>query len=313
MMDQEKIGKFIAALRKEKELTQEQLAERLGVSNRSVSRWENGKNMPDLSLLPLLGEELGVSITELLNGEKQKGEDKAVENVRKIIAMSNEEKKRKAQKVNTYFLLGLFCIVVVILHGQFEILDFISDERSKNFLLGLLTGLGITFEIVGFYYNSKERKTTERELEVLANGNGQVRMKTAGEMLQYAKKSQKADLKQYEKAFQAIEEKLLPEETVKFSMVADRFLVSGQWADSCEPWHAGLAVTEQRLLICGEGIRGRFMTFYEVFDFKIAVIEEVFWKGNTLYLKGQEGTLKISGKDLAQAGGKLREIWRKSR
>ena len=70
MINQEKIGKFIATLRKEKKkMTQEQFAERLGVSNRSVSRWENGNSMPDLSLLPLISEELGVSVSELLNGE----------------------------------------------------------------------------------------------------------------------------------------------------------------------------------------------------------------------------------------------------
>lgn len=50
MLDQEKIGKLIASLRKEKNMTQEQLAEKLGVSNRSISRWENGKSMPDFIL-----------------------------------------------------------------------------------------------------------------------------------------------------------------------------------------------------------------------------------------------------------------------
>jgi len=69
-MEQEKIGRFIASLRKEKSMTQEELGERLRVSQRTVSRWETGKNMPDISLLTLLGDELGVSVTELLNAEK---------------------------------------------------------------------------------------------------------------------------------------------------------------------------------------------------------------------------------------------------
>ncbi len=70
-MKQENIGKFIVALRKEKKLTQEQLAERLGINNRSVSRWENGNSMPDYAVLPMLANELGVSVAELVEGKKK--------------------------------------------------------------------------------------------------------------------------------------------------------------------------------------------------------------------------------------------------
>ena len=72
-MDQEKVGKFIAEQRKKQKLTQEELASKLGVSNRSISNWENGKNMPDLSLFKPLCEILDISINELLSGEKIKG------------------------------------------------------------------------------------------------------------------------------------------------------------------------------------------------------------------------------------------------
>ena len=64
-MNQEKIGKFIADKRKERNLTQEQLAEKLGVTNRAISNWENGKNMPDLSLFKPLCDELDISINDL--------------------------------------------------------------------------------------------------------------------------------------------------------------------------------------------------------------------------------------------------------
>ena len=74
-MDQRKIGKFIAALRKEKGLTQEQLGEKLGVTNKTVSRWENGNYMPDVEMLLLLTEEFGVSINELISGERLWAED----------------------------------------------------------------------------------------------------------------------------------------------------------------------------------------------------------------------------------------------
>lgn len=69
-MNQEKIGKFIQELRKEKNLTQSDIAEKLGVTNRSISNWENGKCMPDLSLFKPLCEIFDISINELMSGEK---------------------------------------------------------------------------------------------------------------------------------------------------------------------------------------------------------------------------------------------------
>ena len=74
-MNPVKIGKFIAALRKEKNLTQEQLGEKLGVTNKTVSRWENGNYMPDVEMLSLLSREFGVTINELITGERLATED----------------------------------------------------------------------------------------------------------------------------------------------------------------------------------------------------------------------------------------------
>ena len=68
-MNQEKIGKYISKKRKELKITQEQLAEKLGVTDRSVSRWENGKSMPDVSLFKQLCEVLSITLDELLCGE----------------------------------------------------------------------------------------------------------------------------------------------------------------------------------------------------------------------------------------------------
>ena len=68
-VDQIKIGRFIAELRKEQSMTQRNLAEKLGVTDRAISKWENGRGMPDVSLMKPLCEILGISVTELLNGE----------------------------------------------------------------------------------------------------------------------------------------------------------------------------------------------------------------------------------------------------
>ena len=75
-MEQDKIGRFIAECRKKQKLTQAQLAEKLGVTSKSISRWENGKTMPDVSLFEPLCKELSISVSELLKGE----ENNAVEN-----------------------------------------------------------------------------------------------------------------------------------------------------------------------------------------------------------------------------------------
>ena len=69
-MNQVKTGSFIATLRKEKGMTQEQLGEKLGVTNKTVSRWENGNYMPNIEMLSLLSKEFGVSINEMISGER---------------------------------------------------------------------------------------------------------------------------------------------------------------------------------------------------------------------------------------------------
>lgn len=76
-MNQEQIGAFIATMRKEKGMTQEQLAELMGVSQKSISRWENGKTMPDFSLYESLCEVLGIQVLELLYAKRMSDEEKA--------------------------------------------------------------------------------------------------------------------------------------------------------------------------------------------------------------------------------------------
>lgn len=77
-MDQYSIGNFIQKKRREKNLTQEQLAEKLGVSNKTVSKWENGKCLPDYSVIELLCEELGVTVAELLCGKENDGDKSTI-------------------------------------------------------------------------------------------------------------------------------------------------------------------------------------------------------------------------------------------
>ncbi len=73
-MSQQEIGRFIAEKRRAKNLTQEQLAELLGVSNKTISKWETGKSMPDYSIVELLCKELNITISELLAGKEKESE-----------------------------------------------------------------------------------------------------------------------------------------------------------------------------------------------------------------------------------------------
>ena len=80
-MNQVKIGKFISECRKNINLTQEQLAEKLGVTSKSISRWENGKTIPDYSLLESLCKILNVNMLELLKGEKENKDDALIKDL----------------------------------------------------------------------------------------------------------------------------------------------------------------------------------------------------------------------------------------
>lgn len=112
-MDIKKIGKFIAENRKKKNLTQEQLAEKLGVTSKTISRWENGNYMPDISLLKPLSTELDISLNDLLSGEKvekEKYQDKLEENILNTIDYSNKKVIEKNNKMGVLFIIfGILC------------------------------------------------------------------------------------------------------------------------------------------------------------------------------------------------------------
>ena len=122
-MDQIKIGTFLKTLRKEKNLTQDQLAEQLGVSSRTVSRWETGMNMPDISLLLEIAELYGVTIPELIDGERKS--ENMNEEVKEVVSkMSNyaeTEKTTIIKNVRTESLLGVCALAVVMLLDLFGI------------------------------------------------------------------------------------------------------------------------------------------------------------------------------------------------
>ncbi|MBO5564201.1 MAG: helix-turn-helix domain-containing protein [Lachnospiraceae bacterium] len=119
-MDQKKIGSFLRELRREQAITQEQFAEKLGVSARTVSRWETGSNMPDISLLTEIADFYAVSIPEIIAGERKS--DKMKEEVKEVAeAMSDyagAEKAKLVKSVRNLSLIGLAALIIYMVLGE---------------------------------------------------------------------------------------------------------------------------------------------------------------------------------------------------
>ena len=112
-MDTKKIGAFLKQCRKEKNLTQEQLAEKFGVSARTVSRWETGINMPDLSVLVQLAEYYDVEMRELLDGERSQTMNKEMKETLDKVAVYEEWVKQKALKAGNLAFASMLVISVL--------------------------------------------------------------------------------------------------------------------------------------------------------------------------------------------------------
>lgn len=112
-MDQIKIGSFIASLRKEKNMTQLDLANKLGISDRTISKWENGRGLPDLSLMKPLCSELSISINELLSGEKIT-EDEVCNKTDENVINTLNYTKNKIKHTKIIFFLTLFGVISIL-------------------------------------------------------------------------------------------------------------------------------------------------------------------------------------------------------
>ena len=128
-MNQEKIGKFIAELRKEKKLTQIDLANKLGITDRAISKWENGRGLPDLSLLTPLCEILDVSINELLSGSRLDKKDYQ-EKLEKNIINTIDYTDKKIRKTKKIFIIILSVIIMFIV--LFMVMYSVDINRMRN-------------------------------------------------------------------------------------------------------------------------------------------------------------------------------------
>ena len=138
-MNQESIGKFIAACRKEKGLTQVQLSEKLNITNRAVSKWETGKSCPDASIMLELCDILGITVNELLSGERI-----TMENYQKMAEenlVDLQSKKEKAQK--SFMRMEIIWLRVALLLSPVHCVINYYDPENKS------TGIGFCILLIG--------------------------------------------------------------------------------------------------------------------------------------------------------------------
>lgn len=171
-MDNVKIGAFIAEQRKKNNLTQKQLAELINVTDKAISRWETGKGMPEVSMLQPLACALGISVTELLKGERINNEN--------IIAASDEivVENMKQVKTNTTLLfivstivftlvVFIFLILIKLIESRLEIMQSVTFDSKFTFYDVALSGIMyiILGALASALSNSKERTNKKRKIE----------------------------------------------------------------------------------------------------------------------------------------------------
>mgnify|MGYP004667643937 CR=1 FL=1 len=144
-MDLKKIGSFLKELRKEKGITQEELAEMLYVSGRTVSRWETGTNMPDISLLVDIAEIFDVSIPEIINGERKNEimEKEVKETVLKLTDYSeamNQKIKARLFVLTVIAIIGMIAFVIIEVMGL--------DTPGSIYERVASAGLGLDFGVL---------------------------------------------------------------------------------------------------------------------------------------------------------------------
>ena len=139
-MDMKKTGAFLKELRKEKNMTQEQLAERLFVAGRTVSRWETGSNLPDLDILIELADLFEVDIRELIDGERKVTKDKTADDtLKKVAEYAENEKKLLARRMLRMTGVSTICLLVYIVIQYTGLVQSMEKlQQISDFAIGLV-------------------------------------------------------------------------------------------------------------------------------------------------------------------------------
>ena len=162
-MNQKKIGSFLKELRKEKGITQEEFAEKINVSGRTVSRWETGTNMPDISLLIEIAEFFEVSIPEIINGERKSEimNEEVKEVAEKLSDYANVEKESIIKSIRSFSIVGTIALFV---YSMLELTGLVLQNEvfEKMALccevLALVTVIMIMAHTTGLIYKLEKKK-----------------------------------------------------------------------------------------------------------------------------------------------------------
>ena len=145
-MNQISIGSFITKKRKEKNMTQETLADRLGVSNKTISKWETGKCMPDYSVIEPLCKELDITVAELLDGEEKANNSIRVYDDLQVLDLIKRTQVLENQRTSLYgFILIIMGLALLLLHYN------IGGSDVRDFISGLFLGISIVEMLIGVY------------------------------------------------------------------------------------------------------------------------------------------------------------------
>ena len=171
-MDQQKIGRFLKELRKEKGITQEQLAEQFSVSNRTISRWENGNNMPDLDILIEISDYYEVDLREILNGErKSENMNKEMkETILQAVDYTNTEAEKYNKRVRLCNAIAMaFILLYIIIRDMTIYANYPVVRAGADIAEGLGVGMLLAGLIVSSRYGAKVREFKQRIFR--KNGN----------------------------------------------------------------------------------------------------------------------------------------------
>lgn len=142
-MDPAKSGRFIARRRKEQNLTQEQLAEKLGLSNKTISKWECGKCMPDYRSVKTLCDVLEISVAELMDGDEHDESISVYDDDQLIDILTRIQSLEKQNELFAGFMIVLLGMILNLLAAL------TGGSDMQNFLSGIMTGLGTAVALAG--------------------------------------------------------------------------------------------------------------------------------------------------------------------
>lgn len=166
-MDTIKIGNFLRELRKEKNLTQEQLADVFNVSARTVSRWETGSNMPDISILVEIADYYDLDVREILNGERSNALPAGNSSIKDIAEYADKDKEKLAVKTRLYAIAGIIGIITYLCLRAFG--------NPDSIIINLIASLSLVTVYAALasslIYTSNRLQTLQRKLKMKLKKN----------------------------------------------------------------------------------------------------------------------------------------------